>query len=63
MIHAASQKRTLRRAAIRNGTAEATQLADRKALRSIVAQHFSSDLPERDNTRGWGAWLAAMQSQ
>lgn len=43
---------------IRNGVAEATQLADRKALRSLVAQHFGFDLPELETMRvdgvpGW----------
>ncbi len=43
---------------IRNGTAEPTQLADRKALRSLVVQHFGFDLPELETMRvdgvpGW----------
>ncbi|WP_291575779.1 arylamine N-acetyltransferase [Bradyrhizobium sp.] len=43
---------------IRNGVAEATQLEDRKALRSLVAQHFGFDLPQLETMRvdgvpGW----------
>jgi N-hydroxyarylamine O-acetyltransferase len=43
---------------IRNGVAEATQLADRKALRSLIAQHFGFDLLELETMRvdgvpGW----------
>jgi N-hydroxyarylamine O-acetyltransferase len=43
---------------IRNGVAEATQLTDRKALRSLVAQHFGFDLLELETMRvdgvpGW----------
>jgi N-hydroxyarylamine O-acetyltransferase len=43
---------------LRNGVAEATQLEDRKALRSLVAQHFGFDLPELETMRvnsvpGW----------
>ncbi|MBS0523758.1 MAG: arylamine N-acetyltransferase [Proteobacteria bacterium] len=43
---------------IRNGAAEAIQLEDRKALRSLVAQHFGFDLPELETMRvdgvpGW----------
>jgi N-hydroxyarylamine O-acetyltransferase len=43
---------------IRNGTAEPIQLADRKALRLLVAQHFGFDLPELETMRvdgvpGW----------
>ena len=43
---------------IRNGVAEAIQLADRKALRSLVVQHFGFDLPELETMRvdsvpGW----------
>lgn len=43
---------------IRNGAVEATQLADRKALRSLVARHFGFDLPELETMRvdsvpGW----------
>jgi len=43
---------------MRNGVAEASQLADRKALRSLVAQHFGFDLPELETMRvdgvpGW----------
>ena len=43
---------------IRNGIAEPTQLADRKALRSLVVQHFGFDLPELetmlvDGVPGW----------
>jgi N-hydroxyarylamine O-acetyltransferase len=43
---------------IRNGTAELTQLADRKALRALVVQHFGFDLPELETMRvdgvpGW----------
>jgi len=43
---------------IRNGVAEATHLADRSALRSLVAQHFGFDLPELETMRvdgvpGW----------
>lgn len=43
---------------IRNGVAEASELADRKALRSLVAQHFGFDLPELETVRvdgvpGW----------
>ena len=36
---------------IRNGNAEAAQLADRKALRSLVSQHFGFDLPELETVR------------
>lgn len=36
---------------IRNGAAEATQLADRRALRSLVAQYFGFDLPELETMR------------
>ena len=43
---------------IRNGVAESTQLPDRKALRSLIAQHFGFDLPELESMRvdgvpGW----------
>ena len=43
---------------VRNGVAEAAQLEDRKALRSLVAQHFGFDLPELETMRvdgvtGW----------
>jgi len=43
---------------IRDGVAEATQLPDRKALRSLVAQHFGFDLPDLETMRvnrvpGW----------
>jgi len=43
---------------IRSGMAEPTQLADRKALRSLVVQHFGFDLPELETMRvdgvpGW----------
>jgi len=43
---------------IRNGIAEPSLLADRKALRSLVAQHFGFDLPELETMRvdgvpGW----------
>ena len=43
---------------IRNGAVEPTQLADRRALRSLVAQHFGFDLPELETIRvdsvpGW----------
>jgi N-hydroxyarylamine O-acetyltransferase len=43
---------------IHNGVAEATQLPDRKALRSLIAQHFGFDLPELETIRvdgvpGW----------
>ena len=31
---------------IRNGAAEPAHLADRKALRTLIAQHFGFDLPE-----------------
>jgi N-hydroxyarylamine O-acetyltransferase len=47
---------------VRNGAVEPTQLADRKALRAIVAQHFGFDLPRtRDNARGWRARMAIGQ--
>ncbi len=36
---------------IRNGTAETRHLADRKTLRSLVAQHFGFDLPELETMR------------
>jgi len=36
---------------IRNGAAEAAHLADRKALRLLVAQHFGFDLPELETMR------------
>lgn len=36
---------------IHNGVAEATQLLDRKALRSVIAQHFGFDLPELETMR------------
>ena len=43
---------------VRNGVAEPTQLPDRKALRSLVVQHFGFDLPELETIRvdsvpGW----------
>lgn len=43
---------------IRNGAAEPIHLADRKALRSLVAQYFGFDLPELETMRvdsvpGW----------
>ena len=43
---------------VRNGVAEPAHLADRKALRSLVAQHFGFDLPELETMRvdgvpGW----------
>jgi N-hydroxyarylamine O-acetyltransferase len=43
---------------IRNGVSETMQLPDRKALRSLVAQHFGFDLPELETMRvngvpGW----------
>ena len=43
---------------IGNGTAEASQLADRKALRLLVAEYFGFDLPELETMRvdgvpGW----------
>ena len=43
---------------ISNGAARTAQLADRKALRSLVAQHFGFDLPELETMRvdavpGW----------
>ena len=43
---------------IRNGIREPAKLPDRKALRSIVAQHFGFDLPEFETMRvdgvpGW----------
>jgi N-hydroxyarylamine O-acetyltransferase len=43
---------------IRNGAVEPMQLADRKALRALVAQHFGFDLPELETMRvdgvpGW----------
>jgi N-hydroxyarylamine O-acetyltransferase len=36
---------------IRNGSAEPAQVADRKALRSLVSQHFGFDLPELETMR------------
>ncbi|MBC9879076.1 arylamine N-acetyltransferase [Bradyrhizobium sp. INPA01-394B] len=36
---------------VHNGVAEATQLPDRKALRSLVARHFGFDLPELETMR------------
>jgi N-hydroxyarylamine O-acetyltransferase len=36
---------------IRNGAAEAAHLADRKALRMLVAQHFGFDLPELETMK------------
>ncbi len=36
---------------IRNGVAEAMQLPDRKALRSLITQHFGFDLPELETMR------------
>jgi N-hydroxyarylamine O-acetyltransferase len=36
---------------IRNGSAETRHLADRKTLRSLVAQHFGFDLPELETMR------------
>jgi N-hydroxyarylamine O-acetyltransferase len=36
---------------IRDGLAEPTQLADRKALRALVAQHFGFDLPELETVK------------
>jgi N-hydroxyarylamine O-acetyltransferase len=43
---------------VRNGFVEPTQLADRKALRAIVAEHFGFDRPELETMRvdsvpGW----------
>ena len=43
---------------IRNGAVEPIRLADRKALRALVAQHFGFDLPELETMRvdgvpGW----------
>ncbi len=43
---------------VRGGVAESAQLPDRKALRSLVAQHFGFDLPELETIRvdgvpGW----------
>ncbi len=43
---------------IRNGAIEPSQLTDRRALRSLVAQHFGFDLPELETMRvdgvlGW----------
>ncbi len=43
---------------VRDGVAESAQLPDRKALRSLVAQHFGFDLPELETIRvdgvpGW----------
>jgi N-hydroxyarylamine O-acetyltransferase len=43
---------------IRDGAARPVQLADRKALRRLVAQHFGFDLPELetmkvDGVPGW----------
>ncbi len=43
---------------IRNGVAQSAQLADRKALRALVAEHFGFDLPELETMRvdgvpGW----------
>jgi N-hydroxyarylamine O-acetyltransferase len=43
---------------IRNGAVEPMQLADRKAIRALVAQHFGFDLPELETMRvdsvpGW----------
>jgi hypothetical protein len=36
---------------ISTGVVQAVQLADRKALRSLVAQHFGFDLPELETMR------------
>ena len=36
---------------ISHGVAEPSQLGDRKALRSLVAQHFGFDLPELETMR------------
>ena len=36
---------------IRNGAAEPAHLADRKALRALVAQHFGFDLPELETMK------------
>ena len=36
---------------IRNGAAEPAQLADRKALRTLIAQHFGFDLPELETMK------------
>lgn len=36
---------------IRNGAVEPAQLADRKALRALVAQHFGFDLPELETMK------------
>ena len=43
---------------VRDGSAEPAQLADRKALRSLVTRHFGFDLPELETMRvdgvpGW----------
>jgi N-hydroxyarylamine O-acetyltransferase len=43
---------------IRSGAVEASQLADRKALRSLIKRHFGFDLPELETMRvnsvpGW----------
>jgi N-hydroxyarylamine O-acetyltransferase len=36
---------------IRNGAAELTHLADRKALRTLIAQHFGFALPELETMK------------
>ena len=36
---------------IRNGAAEPSHLADRKALRTLIAQHFGFDLPELETMK------------
>ncbi|WP_424813994.1 arylamine N-acetyltransferase family protein [Roseococcus sp. YIM B11640] len=43
---------------IRGGSAEGSELADRKALRLVVAQHFGFDLPELETMRvdGVAGW-------
>ena len=40
---------------VRNGGVEPMQLADRKALRALVGQHFGFDLPELETMRVDGA--------
>jgi N-hydroxyarylamine O-acetyltransferase len=40
---------------IHNGVSEATKLPDRRALRSLISQHFGFDLPELETIRVDGA--------
>jgi hypothetical protein len=47
---------------ISNGAARGAHLTDRKAVRSLVTEHFGFDLPELETMRGCRAWVAISQS-